>query len=259
MESPAAMEPPPTCSVLGVPLAITDYAGAVALTRSWVEEPEPQARAVGAAPTHLVTHARRDPAFRRALDRFDLITPDGMPCVWFMNLKGAGLRDRVYGPTLMLHGLQQPGLSHFLLGGSPEMLEKLQANLRTRFPGIRIAGAHSPPFGSWSPEVDTRIIAEIAASGANYIWVGLGCPKQELWIARNKPDLPPGVYFAVGAAFAFHAGMVKQAPRWMQNRGLEWLYRLLREPRRLWKRYAVYNTLFLYYAAKDLCFGEKPA
>jgi len=253
------MDAVPTCPVLGVPLAVTDYAGAVALTRSWVEESHRRARAVGAAPTHFVTHARRDPEFRQALERFDLITPDGMPCVWLMNLKGAGLRDRVYGPTLMLHGLGQPGLSHFLLGGSPEMLEKLQANLRARFPGIRIVGAHSPPFGPWSAAVDEQIIAEIAASGADYIWVGLGCPKQELWIARNKPNLPPGVYFAVGAAFPFHSGLVPQAPRWMQKRGLEWLYRVIREPRRLWKRYAVYNTLFLYYAARELCFGEETA
>src|SRR5690606_27336741 len=112
-------------------------------------------------------------------------------------------------------------------------------------------GAHSPPFGNWSQEEDDRIIAKIAASGAQYTWIGLGCPKQETWVSRNKAKLPPGVYFAVGAAFPFLSGMVKQAPSWMQKIGMEWLFRLAAEPRRLWKRYAVYNTLFIYYLIAD--------
>jgi len=173
--------------------------------------------------------------------------PDGMPLVWAMNRRGAGLQDRVYGPTLMLHALAQPGVTHFLLGGSEEMLERLAAKLQERFPGLRLAGSYAPPFGEWSREENERIFQKIAASGAQYIWVGLGCPKQEQWIARHKAELPPGVYFAIGAAFAFHAGLVSQAPAWMQKRGLEWAYRLASEPRRLWKRYVVYNTLFLWY------------
>ena len=239
------------CPVLGVPMAVVDYDQAVALTNSWTEEHA--VYAVAAANTHVVSLARHDRGFGATLSQFDMIVPDGMPLLWAMNRRGAGLRDRVYGPTLMLHALKQPGIPHFLLGGSELLLENLTAKLRERFPGIVIAGSYSPPFGEWSEEENQRIFQKIADSGAKYIWVGLGCPKQERWIARNKSSLPPGVYFAIGAAFAFHAGMVSQAPAWMQRRGLEWVYRLIAEPGRLWKRYLVYNTLFLWYLIWD-CF-----
>lgn len=241
-----------TCPVLGTPLAVIDYQGAVALTRSWADEPA--VHAVAAANTHVVALGRHDREFAATLLQFDLIVPDGMPLVWAMNRRGAGLRDRVYGPTLMLHALEQPGVPHFLLGGSEELLTNLTGKLRARFPGIVIAGSYSPPFGTWSAEENAAIFQKIAASGAKYIWVGLGCPKQEKWIADNKSKLPPGVYFAIGAAFAFHAGMVSQAPGWMQKRGLEWAYRLIAEPGRLWKRYLVYNSLFLWYLLLDSIF-----
>ena len=244
---------PPLCPLLGVPLAATDYASAVALTRFWAQEGG--VRAVAAANTHVVALGRHDRDFAASLAQFDLIVPDGMPLVWAMNRRGAGLKDRVYGPTLMLHALAQPGVAHFLLGGSEELLERLTARLRERFPGLHIAGSYAPPFGEWSREENARIFQKIAASGAQYIWVGLGCPKQEHWIARHKAELPPGVYFAIGAAFAFHAGLVSQAPAWMQKRGLEWAYRLAAEPRRLWKRYVVYNTLFLWYLLAETFSG----
>ena len=240
-----------TCPVLGVPLTATDYEGAVALTRSWVD-PRPRAvYAVAAANTHVVALSRSDRSFAEALARFDLVVPDGMPLIWAMNRRGAGLRDRVYGPTLMLHALAQPCVSHFLLGGTEELLECLETRLRGRFPDLVLAGHHAPPFGEWPEGENERIFQKIAASGAQYIWVGLGCPKQEQWIARHKAQLPPGVYFGIGAAFAFHAGRVRQAPAWMQRRGLEWLYRFAVEPRRLWKRYVVYNTLFVWYLLTD--------
>lgn len=244
-----------TIPVLGIPLAVTDYERAVALTRTWAEEP--QVRAVAAANTHVVTLGRHSREFGEALAKFDLIVPDGMPLIWVMNRRGASLRDRVYGPTLMLHALAQPGVSHFLLGGSEALLERLTTKLKQQYPEIRIAGVYSPPFGIWPEDENTRIAQKIAESGAQYIWVGLGCPKQERWIAQNKAILPTGVYFAIGAAFAFHAGMVSQAPAWMQKHGLEWLYRFAAEPRRLWKRYVVYNTLFLVYLAMELLFPFK--
>lgn len=237
------------CPVLGIPLAVTDYQKAVEISRVWAETPG--VHAVAAANTHVVTLGRHDPAFAAVLAQFDLIVPDGMPLVWAMNAQGAGMKDRVYGPTLMLHALAQPGVSHFLLGGSEELLERLSLKLRERFPGLLLAGRYAPPFGEWEQEENGRIFQKIAASGAQYIWVGLGCPKQEGWIARHKAELPPGVYFAIGAAFAFHAGLVSQAPAWMQKRGLEWAYRLATEPRRLWKRYIVYNTLFVWYLLVD--------
>jgi N-acetylglucosaminyldiphosphoundecaprenol N-acetyl-beta-D-mannosaminyltransferase len=236
--------------VLGIPLAAMDYDGAVALTRAWAEDGG--VHAVAAANTHLLTLARHDARFGAALARFDLVLPDGMPLVWAMNRRGAGMRDRVYGPTLMLHALAQPGGSHFLLGGTGPLLETLGRKLRERFPGLCIAGSYAPPFGEWTEEENARIFERIADSGARTIWVGLGCPKQELWIARYKAQLPPGVYFGVGAAFAFHAGQVRQAPGWMQRRGLEWLFRLAAEPRRLWRRYVVYNTLFVGYLAAEM-------
>ncbi len=245
------MEKPRTRSVLGVPLSVTDYDGAVATTRQWATTGD-RAYAVGAAATHFVTLSRHDARFRKSLERFDLITPDGMPCVWVMNAKGERLKDRVYGPTLMLHALAQPGMRHFFLGGTPELLEKLSVNLRERFPDLIIAGSYAPPFPPWPEGESERMITAICESGANYIWVGLGCPKQENWIADHLDQLSPGVYFAIGAAFLFHSGEVKQAPRWMQRNGLEWLFRFASEPRRLWKRYVVYNSLFIYHATLEL-------
>jgi N-acetylglucosaminyldiphosphoundecaprenol N-acetyl-beta-D-mannosaminyltransferase len=250
---PSTQPDPKTCPVLGNPLAVTDYARAVALVRSWAAGRD-RVRAVAAANTHLATLGRHDRAFQAALKQFDLLLPDGMPLVWCMNRFGkAGMKDRVYGPTFMLHCLEatQGEFSHFLLGGSQELLEALQQKLCAQFPRLQIAGAYSPPFGQWPADEDARIIERIAKSGAAFVWIGLGCPKQELWLARNKAGLPAGVYGAVGAAFSFHAGRVKQAPRWMQNAGLEWGFRMLAEPRRLWKRYCVYNSLFLFYLAID--------
>ncbi len=251
MQSPNS--PTPICHILGTPLAVTDYAQAAALASAWANEP--RVRAIAAANTHMVAFARRDSGFAATLSHFDLILPDGMPLVWTMNRRGAGLADRVYGPTMMLHTLEQPGLRHFFLGGTEPLLQSLAARLCERFPRLEIAGSYAPPFGVWSPEENARIIEKIAASGANVIWVGIGCPKQERWIAEHKAELPNGVYFAIGAAFAFHAGTVSQAPAWMQSHGLEWIYRFAMEPRRLWKRYVVYNTLFLWYLLLETLTG----
>lgn len=240
--------------IIGLPIAAVNYAGAV----EWVLEKArlgDRAYAVEAANTHVAALARTDPAFGEAMTRFDLICPDGMPLVWALNSRLPAeekLTDRVYGPTLMLETLKatsgrQAEFKHFLLGGRQDTLEKLTKNFAERFPGVMIAGTHSPPFGEW-PEAEFGIIAgKIRDSGANMIWVGLGCPKQEFWISNNKDRLPPGTYFGIGAAFAFHAGEVRQAPPLVQKFGLEWAYRVAMEPRRLFKRYFTYNTLFIYH------------
>jgi N-acetylglucosaminyldiphosphoundecaprenol N-acetyl-beta-D-mannosaminyltransferase len=263
--SPANLLPIETRTVLGSPLALTDYAGAVALTQQWAAEGL-RPYAVAAANTHVVTLARHDREFRDSMDKFDLLLPDGMPLVWCMNraqaanpAEGTQLKDRVYGPTFMLRCLEASGeqFTHFLLGGSEELLADLQAKLRSRFPKLRIAGTYSPPFGKWPEEENERIFEAIRASKAQYIWIGLGCPKQEHWLARNKDRLPPGVYGAVGAAFAFHAGRVRQAPSWIQARGLEWAFRLAAEPRRLFKRYVTFNSLFLFYLALEALGGDR--
>ncbi|GAA5483634.1 WecB/TagA/CpsF family glycosyltransferase [Haloferula sargassicola] len=246
-----------TLPVIGLPLACTDYAGAVA----WILEQARTARsavAVEAANTHVAALARHDREFGRAMDCFDLIVPDGMPLVWSLNAalpEGERLRDRVYGPTLMLETFRAAsgadGYRHFLLGGRESTLDKLRQAFGDRFPGATVAGAYSPPFGEWPADEFDRICERIRDSGANLIWVGLGCPKQEHWIARHKDALPPGVYFGIGAAFAFHAGEVAQAPPVLQRCGLEWAYRIAREPRRLFRRYLVHNSRFIFYSLLD--------
>lgn len=251
-----------TLPVIGLPLACTDYAGAV----EWILEKASVSHvavAVEAANTHVAALARSDAAFGETMSRFDLIVPDGMPLVWSINAALPAeekLRDRVYGPTLMLETLEatagRPEFRHFLLGGKDSTLAKLKTVFAERFPGVAIAGAYSPPFGEWPEEEFERICAMIRDSGANLIWVGLGCPKQEHWIARHKDRLPPGVYFGIGAAFAFHAGEVSQAPAILQKFGLEWAYRIAAEPRRLFKRYFTYNSLFLWYTLRDRMSGR---
>lgn len=244
-----------TREVIGLPVVASDYAGVAA----WCLEKArtgTRAYAVAAANVHLTTLARHDPAFAASMARFDLVCPDGMPLVWVVNQalpSERRLTGRVYGPTLMLKVIEAagPGSRHFLLGGTPGLLERLGEVLAGRFPGVAFDG-YAPPFGEWPEDEFERIRARILASGARFVWVGLGCPKQENWIAQHKEALPAAVYFGVGAAFAFHAGAVAQAPATIQRLGLEWAWRLAREPRRLWRRYLVYNSLFIWYLLRDM-------
>ena len=249
-------------SIIGLPVAATTYASAV----EWILEhaiDRSRTYAVEAANTHVAALARTDKDFGAAMQQFDLICPDGMPLVWVLNAQlstAEKLTERVYGPTLMLETLQATDgkgdeFKHFLLGGKQSTLDRLTRNFAERFSKVCIAATHSPPFGEW-PENEFEIIAEkIRNSGANLIWVGLGCPKQEQWIATNKHRLPAGVYFGIGAAFAFHAGEVQQAPPLIQRFGLEWAYRVAMEPRRLFKRYFTYNSLFIYHLLRDRIFS----
>jgi len=248
-----------TVPLIGLPVAATTYAGAVDWILDHASKAD-RAYAVEAANTHVAALARTDPDFGAAMARFDLICPDGMPLVWLLNSKlepgQPKLTDRVYGPTLMLETLKatnRPGTPHrhFFLGGKPTTLDKLHHNFSREFPDAILAGSHSPPFGEWPEDEFDTICRKIRESRANLIWVGLGCPKQEHWIANHKDLLPHGVYFGIGAAFAFHAGEVRQAPPVLQKSGLEWAYRIAMEPRRLFKRYFTYNSLFLYHALLD--------
>lgn len=244
-------------NVIGLPIAATDYAEAV----RWILEKAALADkpyAVEAANTHVAALSRSDPDFGDTMRKFDLITPDGMPLVWSINAQlppSEKLTDRVYGPTLMLETIKatcgKAEFRHFLLGGKQTTLDKLTAKFSSEFTDANFVGVHSPPFGEWPEDETEIIIAKIRASGANLIWVGLGCPKQEHWIAKHKHRLPPAVYFGIGAAFAFHAGEVKQSPAVFQKLGLEWAYRLAMEPRRLFKRYLTYNSLFLYHTLRN--------
>lgn len=243
--------------VIGLPVAITNYEIAI----DWIKAAalkNDRAYAVEAANTHVAAHARHDEEFGEVMARFDYITPDGMPLVWSVNRHlpdAEKLTDRVYGPTLMLKTIEatqeQPEFKHFLFGGKQSTLDKLNQRFATDYPETSIAGSYSPPFGDWPEDEFERICEKIKTSGANLVWVGLGCPKQEAWIAKHKDQLPPAVYFGIGAAFAFHAGEVKQAPPWIQKYGIEWAYRLCAEPRRLFKRYFVNNSLFIWYTLRD--------
>jgi N-acetylglucosaminyldiphosphoundecaprenol N-acetyl-beta-D-mannosaminyltransferase len=204
---------------------------------------------LSAAAVHLVMLAQEDAKVRAAVLAASLVVPDGQPLVWALRALGHRSASRVYGPELMARYCEhaaRTGTPAFLYGGRSEaVLVELTVRLRTRFPGLEIVGGHSPPFREPSAQEDEEIAARIDASGAAVVWVGIGQPRQEQWMARMRPRLAAPMLIAVGAAFDFHAGLVPQAPDWMGRHGLEWTYRLAREPRRLWRRYARYNPRFV--------------
>jgi N-acetylglucosaminyldiphosphoundecaprenol N-acetyl-beta-D-mannosaminyltransferase len=202
-----------------------------------------------AAAVNLVMSAHDDPATMRAVQGATLAVPDGQPLVWALHLLGHKRATRVYGPDLMAYHCAHAarnGTPIYLYGGrSEEALALLTAKLLERFPGLDIAGGYSPPFRPLTPEEQVRVVAEIDGSGAKVVWVGTGQPKQELWMSEMRPRLAAPLLVGVGAAFDFHAGIVSQAPAWMQRNGLEWVYRLSREPGRLWRRYLTQNPRFV--------------
>jgi len=204
---------------------------------------------VTAAAVNLVMSAQEDPEARAAVLGATLAVPDGQPLVWALRALGHSGATRVYGPDLMLGfcaRAARSGTPIYLYGGrTPQALELLERRLRERFAGLRIAGGYSPPFRALTAAERERVAAEIDSSGAAVVWVGTGQPKQEKWMHDMRPLLAAPLLVGVGAAFDFHAGLVPQAPRWMQHSGLEWVYRLAREPGRLWRRYARYNPRFL--------------
>jgi N-acetylglucosaminyldiphosphoundecaprenol N-acetyl-beta-D-mannosaminyltransferase len=233
--------------ILGVPLAVSDYEQVM----DWMDATIAAGGRgyVTAAAVNLVMSAREDEDTRKAVLGATLAVPDGQPLVWALHALGHARATRVYGPDLMVHycaRAARDGTPIYLYGGrSREALGLLEARLRERFQGLRIAGGCSPPFRELTGEEEDRVIAEIDGSGAQVVWVGTGQPKQERWMHRVRPRMFAPLLVGVGAAFDFHAGLVPQAPRWMQRNGLEWTYRLAREPRRLWRRYARYNPRFV--------------
>jgi N-acetylglucosaminyldiphosphoundecaprenol N-acetyl-beta-D-mannosaminyltransferase len=238
---------PRTQNVLGVPLAVTDYER----TLDWIDA----AVAAGAreylcvAAVHTVMAAQEDPELEAAVRGAAFTVPDGQPLVWAMNALGHQLPARVYGPTLMWQACARAartGTRIYLYGGRDELaLARLVRRLRAAHPRLEIAGAHAPPFRALSPEEEDAVAREIDAADADVVWVGIGVPKQEKWMARMRPKLRAPVLVGVGAAFDFHAGLVPQAPRVVQRLGLEWAFRLAQEPTRLWRRYARYNPRFV--------------
>jgi len=245
-----------TLSVLGSPIDCIDSAAAVAQISAWAASRE--SRYVCICNAHSIVTAREDPAFREALAQADMSTPDGWPVAWMLRRLGATTQRRLSGPDLMLDycaSAAATGESIFLYGSTQTTLDALENRLKRHWPGLVIAGRYAPPFRPLTPQEDESAIAEINRSGAGTVWVSLGCPKQELWMASHR-DRIHAVMIGVGAAFDFHAGTTKRAPQWMRDHALEWLHRLMSEPRRLWKRYLVTNTLFVVGAAKQLSSRE---
>lgn len=233
--------------VLGVPLAAVDYEGAMNAMDAMIAAREHGY--VCATPTHGVMVSRDDREMHAAMTQATLNVPDGMPLVWLMNALGEQLEDRVYGPNLMAQYSDRcvaAGHRVWLYGGRDDgALAQLDEALRSKHPGIEIVGGYSPPFRPLSASEEDELCERINADRPDVLWVGIGVPKQEKWMARMRERLEVPVMCGVGAAFDFHAGRVPQAPGWMQERGLEWLYRLAQDPRRLLPRYLYYNPRFV--------------
>jgi len=204
-------------------------------------------RYVAVTGMHGVMESSQSAEFRTILEAADLVVPDGMPLVWLGRARGYNLRRRVYGPELMASFCLETGprYRHFFYGGAPGVPEHLAEALHQRT-GIQIAGTYSPPFRSLTKEEKADVIARIEQAAPDVLWVGLSTPKQERWMYEFKDDLNVPVMLGVGAAFDLNTGRLKQAPRWMRENGLEWLFRLLAEPKRLWRRYLIYGSQFLW-------------
>ena len=198
---------------------------------------------------HGVMEAQQNPEFRTILNQALLCTPDGMPMVWAGRRAGFGEMDRVYGPDLMneiFKATAASGHTHFLYGGGDGIAAELRTALQKRYPGIRIVGVYTPPFRPLNPGEEAELRQQVEQSKPDFFWVGLSTPKQEKFMAAYLPKLPVKIMLGVGAGFDFYAGKVKQAPRWIQRSGFEWLFRLCMEPKRLWRRYLSNNPRFIW-------------
>jgi N-acetylglucosaminyldiphosphoundecaprenol N-acetyl-beta-D-mannosaminyltransferase len=236
----------PRVDVLGVGVSVVTMESAVAEVARWIADGE--RRYVCATGVHGVMESQRDFELLRIHNESGLTLPDGIPMVWAGRFAGARGIARVYGPEFMLAVCKLAaarGWSSFLYGGAPGVPERLGRRLRERFPGLRVAGHHSPPFRPLTDQEDADVVDRINSSGAELVWVGLSTPKQERWMADHIDRLrAPAVAFGVGAAFDLHAGLRRDAPSWMGPWGLHWLYRLAQEPRRLARRYFANNPRF---------------
>lgn len=247
--------------ILNVSLHALKWADALGIMEEWVAGNTPHQ--VSVVNAHSIIMARQDPDFLRAIEDSDLILPDSTPVVWISRLLGQALPERLAGPDFCeaICGLaEKKGYSVFFLGSSAEVLNKIQTQLRTKFPRLNIAGVYSPPMTKeFSEQESEAMISAVNAAKPDILWTGLTAPKQEKWIHRYLPRLHCKAAVGIGAAFDFMAGTRKRAPRWIQSLGLEWLYRFLQEPRRLWRRYVVSNGIFLGLTAVEFlrrCFDK---
>ena len=245
----------PKIKILGTPVAAVDYETAIRECQRLARRLQPAA--VCASNTHIIALARHNRDFGELIRSFDLLLPDGMPLRWVLNARGAHLKDRVYGPYFMekmIRASPRPW-KHFLFGGTPSTLEQLTKNLHSIQPDLDICGTFSPPFRAWTEADEKEFARVIAEAKPDFIWVALGGERQEKWIRDNLQRHTRGVFFAVGDAFVLLAGERSFAPDLVQKLGVTWAYRLWQEPRRLWRRYAQYNSLFLYYTLRDTLLG----
>ncbi len=239
--------------ILGVRVSAIDLAQACAIIDGFIAHKKKAYVCV--APVSTIISCQEDKEYCRVVNEADMVTPDGMPVVWFARMKGHRNVGRTYGPDLMLamceEGLAK-GYKHYFYGGMEESSRRLEERLRAQFPGIVVAGRQAPPFRDLSPREEQEAIEKINQAEPDILWIGLGSPKQDFWMGRNRGKLNASILIGVGAAFDFLSGKKPQAPRWMQRSGLEWLFRLCCEPRRLWRRYLIGNTKFIYLVIKDI-------
>lgn len=232
--------------ILGVKVSAVNMDVALAAIEGWVAERSRHYVCVSGA--HGLTESHYDPELRRIHNEAGMVTPDGMPLVWFSHWMGLRHVERVCGPDLLPETCarsQARGYRHFFYGGGPGVAALLARRLEERYPGLQITGVYEPPFRPLTPEEDRQVVERINAARPDIVWVGLSTPKQERWMAEHRDRIEAPVLIGIGAAFDFHAGLRKRAPRWMQRSGLEWAFRLLSEPGRLWRRYLIGHAQFM--------------
>jgi N-acetylglucosaminyldiphosphoundecaprenol N-acetyl-beta-D-mannosaminyltransferase len=241
--------------VLGVKVSAVNMDLSVNLAAQWIERGKPGYVCV--ADVHCVMEAQRDPELLRIFNQAVIITPDGMPLTWIGRLQGFAHMDRVFGPDFMLEMCRlsgERGYRHFLYGGKPGVAEELSDRLQLKFPSLKIVGTLTPPFRDLTPEEEQEFTRQIAQAHPDIVWVGLGAPKQERFMAQYVHRFNVPLMVGVGAAFDFHTGRISDCPRWIKRAGLQWLHRLMQEPGRLGKRYLVNNPAFLW-----LCLAKAPS
>jgi N-acetylglucosaminyldiphosphoundecaprenol N-acetyl-beta-D-mannosaminyltransferase len=241
-EAPAAE----SFELLGVRISAVQISDVVQRMEGWIEERR-KPRFVAVANTHMIVEAQQDASFKQVLNAADLCVPDGMPLIWYGRFRKYPLARRVYGPELMstfCRDTAPKGFRHYFYGGAPGVPDEMVKRLKESIPEIQIAGFDSPPFRALTPEEEKNAIERINRANPDIVWVGLGCPKQERWMWSHRGPLSAPVMVGVGQAFDLLSGRKKSAPAWMREHGLEWSFRLIQEPRRLWRRYLVYNAKF---------------